>query len=277
MTAVDLFTPANEAVVFQGPDGEPFTTSMVIAANTGVQHKNVLEMVRANLADFEEFGRVAFETRPRLQGQHGGGDVTYALLNEMQATLLISYMRNSDIVRAFKKRLVAGFFAMRRQLAQLPDLSTAEGVAAMAAMFNDAARQLVAAETENKALTATIERNAPLVAKAEAHTAAAHAIHRQAFAREVQAWGAKAGVTITHEQVYALLRRKGMLIAGQRTDRNHATSEAIRNGWAFTHKDVAENGHAYATTKLNPRGQDVAWKWITEHVDVYGSLAGGVA
>ncbi|AHB69565.1 gp79 [Cronobacter malonaticus] len=41
-----------------------------------------------------------------------------ALLNEQQTTLLITYMRNNEVVRAFKKRLVSEFFAMRGELAK---------------------------------------------------------------------------------------------------------------------------------------------------------------
>lgn len=50
--------------IVQVADGVPTTTSMRIANGTRVQHKNVLELIRGNLADFEEFGGVAFETRP---------------------------------------------------------------------------------------------------------------------------------------------------------------------------------------------------------------------
>ncbi|QCK18581.1 hypothetical protein FORC88_1431 [Salmonella enterica subsp. enterica serovar Typhimurium] len=41
-----------------------------------------------------------------------------ALLNEQQTTLLITYMRNNEVVREFKKRLVAEFFTMRSALAK---------------------------------------------------------------------------------------------------------------------------------------------------------------
>lgn len=37
-------------------------------------------------------------------------------LNEQQATLLMTYLRNTDVVRAFKKELVRQFFAMRKEL-----------------------------------------------------------------------------------------------------------------------------------------------------------------
>lgn len=107
----------------------PETTSLIVAEGTGVQHKNVLELIRNNLADFEEFGRVAFETRPRPQGQHGGADVSFARLNEEQATLLLTYMRNSDIVRQFKKNLVRAFYELRNRQ-QPPALQGPELLAA---------------------------------------------------------------------------------------------------------------------------------------------------
>lgn len=128
------------------------------------------------------------------------------------------------------------------------------------------------AEAEAKMLTAAIERDAPLVAKAEAHTANAKSINRQMFAREVQQWGTKQGIHVLQDQVYEMLRRRGMLIDGHRSDRNHATSQAVKSGWAFTHKDVTEDGHPTAVTMINPRGQDIAWKWITDYVRENGNL-----
>jgi len=97
-------------------NGQPSTTTLVIAEGVGNQHKNVLAMVRQYQADLERFGQLAFETRPRLDGQHGGGDVEFAHLNERQATLLLSYMRNTDIIRAFKIAMVEAFFAMAEEL-----------------------------------------------------------------------------------------------------------------------------------------------------------------
>lgn len=47
----------------------------------------------------------------------------------------------------------------------------------------------IAAQSEAKMLTAAIERDAPLVAKAEAHTGSDSTVHRQEFAREVITWG----------------------------------------------------------------------------------------
>lgn len=93
-------------------DGEFVVSSETIATGSGVQHKNVLELIAANMADFEEFGQVAFETRPG----YNNSLVRVALLNEQQATLLMTFQRNTDQVRSFKKALVKAFFEMAHQL-----------------------------------------------------------------------------------------------------------------------------------------------------------------
>lgn len=119
------------ALVAQGDDGEPTTTSLVVAQGTGVEHRAVLQLVRRNLADFEEFGRVAFEMRP-FDTAGGAQHREVAVLNEAQATLLMTYMRNSEVVRAFKKRLVHAFFELRARLAARPQIMTREELLATA-------------------------------------------------------------------------------------------------------------------------------------------------
>lgn len=65
--------------------------------------------------DFTEFGNLRFfdlkSTNPR-----GGRPGKIYYLNEEQATLLMTYLRNNDIVRKFKKNLVHQFYKMRRFL-----------------------------------------------------------------------------------------------------------------------------------------------------------------
>jgi len=101
--------------------GQPFTTTLIIAAGVGNQHKNIIAMVRQYQEDLEEFGPLAFETRmgePLPQG--GFGKATeYATLNERQAGLLLSYMRNTDIVREFKKALIRAFFSLADEVQRL--------------------------------------------------------------------------------------------------------------------------------------------------------------
>lgn len=92
------------------------TTSCAVARGIKKDHKPVIQLVRKYKSDLEEFGRVEFEMRP-FETDGGTQKQEIALLNEQQTTLLITYMRNNEAVRAFKKRLVAEFFRMRSALA----------------------------------------------------------------------------------------------------------------------------------------------------------------
>lgn len=154
----------------------------------------------------------------------------------------------------------------------LPDITTPAGIAFMAEMFHDTAQKLVLVTNEKKCLEAAIERDAPLVAKAEAHSGSDSAIHRQEFAREVIAWGLKQNLTIREKQVFQFLGHIGLFIRGDRTDTGHATADALKRGLAFTDKGTAKNGYAWATGKLTAAGQDYAWKRITKYVDANGTL-----
>ena len=115
-----------------------------------------------------------------------------------------------------------------------------------------------------------IEAQAPAVEKAAAHTASDDSKGRQAFAREVQQWGMRKGVGIKQKSVHDLLRRRGMLIAEGRHDSNNPTAQAVKNGWAELEQGV-RNGYAWATAKLTPAGQDMAWKWISKDLELYGA------
>lgn len=102
----------------------PETTSLIVSEGTEVEHRAVLQLIRNNLADFEEFGTLAFQMR-----KSAGRPTEFAVLNEEQATLLLTYMRNSDIVRQFKKNLVRSFYELRNRQQQ-PALQGPELLAA---------------------------------------------------------------------------------------------------------------------------------------------------
>lgn len=94
---------------------EVFTNSKIIAEGTNVKHHAVQQIISKYENDFSEFGQVAFEMRA-VKYDRGTNEEKIYLLNEEQATLLMTYMRNSEITRKFKKELVRQFYAMRRFL-----------------------------------------------------------------------------------------------------------------------------------------------------------------
>jgi phage regulator Rha-like protein len=97
-------------------NGEPLASPEVIAEGMAQQHASVIKLARKHQAALERFGLVRFEIRPRRHGSHGGGSVEFAMLNRDQAALLISLMRNTDEVVAFKANLIAEFGRMRDAL-----------------------------------------------------------------------------------------------------------------------------------------------------------------
>lgn len=89
------------------------TNTIAIADGVERDHDTIIKLVDRSKTDLEEFGKVGFEIR----AGYNNSKVRAALLNEQQTTLLITYMRNNDVVRAFKKQLVSEFFRMRSVLA----------------------------------------------------------------------------------------------------------------------------------------------------------------
>lgn len=96
-------------------DAKPFTTSDVIATGAMVQHHTVTKLIQKYEDDFKEFGILRFEIE-EIKGR--GQPVKHYHLNEEQATLLITYLKNTLVVRTFKKELVRQFYLMRTELMQ---------------------------------------------------------------------------------------------------------------------------------------------------------------
>lgn len=102
-------------IVFIGNDGQAVTTSLAIAEGTENKHASVLQLIRQNANDLNDFGRVTFEMRP-FETAGGTQKREVAILNEQQSTLLLTYMRNNEVVKGFKKHLVKSFFDIREKL-----------------------------------------------------------------------------------------------------------------------------------------------------------------
>ena len=96
---------------------EAFTDSLVIANATNNQHKSIVRLIKQHQKRLEKFGRIEFSDL-KSPNPKGGRPTTIYLLNEPQATLLISFLDNTDIVADFKVELVKEFYEMKRFLAE---------------------------------------------------------------------------------------------------------------------------------------------------------------
>lgn len=95
---------------------EPYTTSEIISECAQVKHDTVQALIRSHHKDLGTFGVNGFEIRKPPKGTLGGRPVKVYRLNEQQATLLITYLKNTEPVRQFKLNLVRAFYDMRDEL-----------------------------------------------------------------------------------------------------------------------------------------------------------------
>lgn len=187
----------NTALATISPDGEPTTTSLVIAEHTENDHASVIKLVRAHLGDLEEFGTIGFEIR-----KSGGRPTEYAILSEPQATLLITYMRNGEQVKRFKKALVHAFFTLRQEIArrkpELPDRR------ALAQMVIDAEDRADAERAARQALEAP--------AAAWSHLASSHGDYSVADAAKILSRDPQ--ITIGRDRLFTFMESEGWIYRG---------------------------------------------------------------
>ncbi|MHC5719524.1 MAG: Rha family transcriptional regulator, partial [Nostoc sp.] len=97
--------------------------SRLIAIELGIQHKNFLATLDKYIDEIEEdWGQVAFETETVTNSVGASNSVKYALLTEQQATLLMTYSRNTEQVRRCKRQLVKAFDRAKLSLTEAVDL-----------------------------------------------------------------------------------------------------------------------------------------------------------
>lgn len=138
--------------------GQLLTTTSAIAVGTANTHEAVIRLVRGYQADLEEFGGVRFEIEC-FATAGGPQKREIAFLNEEQAILLITYMRNNVIVRRFKIALVRDFSDMRRCLATSATPNFADEI--------EAGEAWLAAKKEARAYAARAELEAEKVKELE--------------------------------------------------------------------------------------------------------------
>jgi len=97
-------------------DGQLVVSHRVIAVQTQVSEENVSRLIRNHMDKLERFGAIGFEIQSPKDGHFNPKPEKTYYLNEQQATLLLTFMRNNEIVKNFKIRLVKEFFQMRELL-----------------------------------------------------------------------------------------------------------------------------------------------------------------
>ncbi|CAG8863124.1 hypothetical protein PS627_00060 [Pseudomonas fluorescens] len=210
-------------------DGEAVTTTGTIAHETGNEHASVIALVRKYQADFSEFGGVRFQIEP-FETAGGMQSREIALMNEQQATLLLTYMRNTPVVREFKKRLVKEFWRLAHAKPAF-DIASLSDPKVLLALLTDNVRKVVALEADNTELS--LEN---------------HALEQKvcADAPKVEFFDA---VTVTHE-TYSVAEAAKLIGTGQ----NRLMAFMRQRRWVTIHKNEpmqAPIERGYLTAKLS--------------------------
>ncbi|HEL2054048.1 TPA: Rha family transcriptional regulator [Streptococcus suis] len=101
-------------LVYMDGRKEPYTLSSIVAECAEVKHRHLKMLINKHKDRLERFGKVHFKISPSKSGQN----VRDYILNEQQATLLITFLKNTEQVANFKENLVRAFFEMRDEVAQ---------------------------------------------------------------------------------------------------------------------------------------------------------------
>lgn len=89
---------------------EPRVDTRQLAQHLQNKHQSLFELIKGHRSDFEELGLLRFQTGKAT----GGRPEKFAMLNEDQATLALTYSKNTKRVRELKVKLVKAFGDARR-------------------------------------------------------------------------------------------------------------------------------------------------------------------
>lgn len=194
---------------------EPRVDSRLLAKQMGGPHTNVFELVTGYRADFEELGVVRFQTEKPLHGSKGGRPERFAMLNEDQAYLLLTYRRNTGKVRALKIKLVKAFRSARRaaevrHTEYLPgyrDLQ--DGIHALAkGTANERFMHMNAAKAVNKAVGIGPGQRPGAALPTQSLLAVAHMLAAQAVRSATDRHQIQAGIHIALQPIKALAQSR---------------------------------------------------------------------
>ncbi|EJF07525.1 Phage regulatory protein Rha (Phage_pRha) [Thiovulum sp. ES] len=99
-------------------DNELRISHRIIAKQTENKEETISRLIRNYHEKLELFGQVGFKIQTVKNSAGAINEQKTFYLNEQQATLLLTFMRNNEIVIIFKVNLVSEFFNMREILAK---------------------------------------------------------------------------------------------------------------------------------------------------------------
>lgn len=95
-------------------ENEPRVSAITIAENTQNEYDSIRKLIKRYSLELKEFGNIPF-TDLKSEKQIQGRSKEVAMLSEPQATLLITFLKNSETVVKFKVALVKAFYELKNE------------------------------------------------------------------------------------------------------------------------------------------------------------------
>ncbi|MGF2034287.1 MAG: phage regulatory protein/antirepressor Ant [Nostoc sp. CmiVER01] len=220
-------------------DSSLVVDSRLVATELGIQHKNLKELLKTYQADFEGFGRVAFETET-LETAGGIQQTSFYFLNEDQCYLLLTFVKNTPEARQAKINLVKAFKGAREKVIQpqLPNDYLTALKALVVAEEEKSQLALKAAAAESKVI-----EMAPKVELYNVICEAGQNVKVGDLARILSIKG------LGQNNLFAFLRKHQVLF-GQ----NIPYQKHINSGYFTCIQKTSYNGKVYTVTLVTPKG-----------------------
>jgi len=103
-------------------DGHDLVSHKTIARFAQVQEHTITRVIRKYEADFKEFGSIGNIFQSRNDGLHNPKEAKTYYLNEQQTYLMLTFLQNTEVVRAFKKMLIKEYFTLRQEKQEFEQL-----------------------------------------------------------------------------------------------------------------------------------------------------------
>jgi phage regulator Rha-like protein len=100
-------------------EGTPLVSTLEMWRGLNVEHTALIKMIKKYLAEFSTIRTISFLNAKST----GGRPAEYAMLDEEQATFLITLMRNSASTVPFKLKLTREFYRMKQELSRIASQS----------------------------------------------------------------------------------------------------------------------------------------------------------
>jgi phage regulator Rha-like protein len=227
----------------------PRVSHILIAEYSDNKPKSVQDLITRNIDDFREFGDLTILNR-RVVNEGKGEQPKDYFLNEQQATLLMTYLRNSPTVKEFKKELVRQFFKIRETLnAKQNQFFTKEQIEL----------EMIGLETAIKILRVN-EASKILMTKKLYSTLGLETVYLPEYSDEQHTYSLSAllkkfDVKISAKKLNQLLISKGFLEVKTRKSTKEFEDEEGEKVKIRTFKSLTEKGLEFGKNLISPHNQ----------------------